>query len=1359
MADHVDTVTAPAPHTPRTPDAVPAPHTPDAVLGPLQRAYLVGDQEGLELRGPARYYVACELPVPAVDGVQRRLDRLVRQNPILRTRIEDGLTPAPVHGEAVVPVTVLEATEDGFDALDSGVREEFSSDGLTFEAWPQLRLTVVRSARRARLHLVYTLWLMDAASLARFLEGLVHDTDTGTAIGTETGTGTGTGSDSDSDSDSDSATVDRGAASRAGRRRERDERYWRAVAPALPETVQAPLRPDWRHAGRAVTHRMLHLGHATTEAITRQANRHGLTLPMVFLTVYGTLLGSVGGGRPHTLTLVLSPQDPPAGTRGLGNRGIAMPVAIPAAEGRDVVSLAREVQGRVLEQSLHQSLSGPEIARLADPAGGPRRLPYPFAFTATEVDTPREAALGLRRDWDTVHLRVPQVLLDHQVVVDGDGTIRLGFDGRTDAFDDGFLDAFVEQYAHAVDRLAADGADWTGAARRTRSAPCHDRPAPPGGATLQQRVLETVERTPHAHAVRDGEGTLTYEALADAAAELARRLVSAGAETGDHVAIHLPRGRGQVVAILGTLLAGCVYVPLDWGLPRGRLDRITDQAGLRFAVTAHEHDVAEAWHRRGVRTLAVPATAPAVGSPAIPTTVPGVRTPTAPTAVPRTGTPAAMTTAPGAQAPTAPTTVPGAQASAAPATASGVRRLPEREAADIAYVIFTSGSTGEPKGVVIRHDAVLNTLDAVNDLLRLGPSDSVLSVSSLGFDLSVYDIFGPLLVGATVVVPSEDDARTPSAWTRIVTEHAVTVWNSAPALAALLAEEGGVLASVRSYLLSGDWIPLHLPAALEQRSAGAQVLSLGGATEGSIWSIHHQVTPADRTCRSIPYGKPLAGQDILVLDAQGAVCADWHIGEIHIAGRGVADGYLNDPRRTAKAFYDHPEHGWVYRTGDRGRRGPDGVVEILGRIDTQVKVNGYRVELGEIEALLDAMPHVRRSAACVPEDGGGVLACVTLSADAPADWRARSFALLREELPAYMVPYALVDLDELPLTANGKVDHRRLRTTATPPAAPAPVASRPKDGPHAQEVRACWSELMGREPGGEGFFDSGGSSLDAIRLLSMLRSRFGYAVPFGRFLADPTVKGLAQLCGAGRGPANEAVWSFSPRPVTRPRGRVVFFPPVGGGVACYAGLIRTLPADLDIHVLGFDRPCDTVGAAAPTLAALTDLCLRHLKGQIGDPDVPCVVLGWSFGGALAAEATRAAPYPITKAVLLDTPVSAAARHCEDVEPRTVAAFTDDIRRAGNVTVSAEAVRTDAVLRQRFAVYRQNLLLLRDWQPGPVPVPLVQFRAGEQPAEPDPGAWRAWAPGLRTRTLTGGHFDVFRAENLRHIQDEIESGLR
>ncbi|MDX3228674.1 amino acid adenylation domain-containing protein [Streptomyces sp. ME19-01-6] len=1253
-------------------------------LGPIQRAYLVGDQDGLELRSPARYYLACDVHVSGVEDIQPRLDRLVRGNPLLRLSVGHDLIPRPVAADAVVPVAVLEATERTFDTIDRDVRDEFSSDSFEFDAWPQLRITVVRSPRRARIHLVYALWLMDAASLNLFLRELVSPARL-------------------------PPPPSNGAATPApdavgSRRRERDERYWRAVAPTLPEAAEVPLRPGWRQAGRAITHRMLHIDEATASAIADQARRHGLTVPMFFLTVYGALLGTVGGGRSHTITLVHS-QRPVGAEQVLGNYGSPLPLAIPAAEGRTFVTLAREVQGRFMEQLLHSSLSGPDIARLADPSADRRRLQYPFAFTAAELDTKGEAKLGLRRDWDSLQLRVPQVLLDHQVGVESDGSFRLGFDWRTDAFDEGFVDDFIEQYARSVAQLAANETDWVRTGERTGPVDTDTgpRPADHSGVTLHQRVMRTAERTPDAPAVRDDDGVLTYAMLAAAASDVAERLVAAGAGVGDHVAVHVPRGRGQVVAILGALLAGCVFIPLDRGVPPGRLDRITRQAHLRFAVTGQEAGDADHWRRRGVYPLAT--------------------------------------------------------ATATATAAQGRRRPPSRGAPDVAYVIFTSGSTGEPKGVVIRHAAVLNTIDAVNGLIGLGPSDSVLSVSSIGFDLSVYDVFGPLLAGATVVMLSEDTARTPSAWSRTITENAVTIWNSAPALAALLAEEAGALPSVRAYLLSGDWIPLRLPSALQRISAGSQVISLGGATEGSIWSIYHRITTADGSGRSIPYGKPLPGQDILVLDAQRRACPNWHIGEICIAGAGVADGYLNDPDRTSHAFVDDPEYGWIYRTGDRGRRGPDGVVEFLGRADTQVKVNGYRVELGEIESLLNEMAHVRRSAACVSEDGGGVLAFVTLSPDAPAAWRERSIAALRDELPSYMVPYALIDIDEIPLTSSGKVDHRRLRaavpTTGTPVESPEPR----RKGLHVHEVEACWTEILGRAPGREGFFESGGGSLDAIRLLSLLRSRFGYDVPFGRFLATPTVTGLAELCGTERRSANTAVWSFTPRSVASPRGRVIVFPPVGGGVACYSGLIRSLPGDLDVHVLGFDRPIELPRHTVPTLDAVADVCLRRLAAEITDSGVPCVFVGWSFGGALAVEAARSAPYPMTQVVVLDTPVSAASRHCDDTDAVMLSEFVDDIRRVGGVAVSAADVSADPALHRRFEVYRQNKLLLRDWEPRPVGVPVVECRAGERPAEPDPDAWRRWAPAVRTVPLTGGHFDVFEAQNAHRVRDEIKGAFQ
>lgn len=1251
--------------------------TPGFQPGPIQQAYLVGDQDGLELRSPARYYLSCEIELRYVHDLQQRLDRLVRAHPILRMRVDDDLTPTPIVVDPVIPVEVWETTEDTFDATDIKVRDEFRSDELEFEAWPQLRIAVVRSPGQAKVHVVYAMWLMDAASLNHFLSGLVAP-------------------DSNVDSMDNTPRVVVPRQRMRERERERDERYWRAVAPTLPDAAEVPLRPGWRQSSRVISHRMLHFDAVVAETISIHGRRHGLTVPMIYLTVYGALLGAAAGGASHTVTVLQSQRNRLEENDTIGNYGRTVPLAIPALEEHGFVNLARLVQSRFLEQSFHASLSGAEIARLGDNSADVQRLPYPFAFTAVETDSQREVASGLQRDWDSVQLRVPQVLLDHQVIMDADGSVRLGFDWRADAFDEGFVNDLIDRYSRTIAELADAGADWT----RPRESAIPTIAGPltnsSGEATLHERVMESVTRTPDAIAVCDDEGVLTYAMVAAYASGVAQQLVSAGATVGDNVGVHLSRGRHQVVAILGILLAGCVYVPLDVSLPDGRLDRITRQANLRYAVTDGDPTVDDRWRQRG--TLPV-----------------GVSSMGRPCEVVHRGSPAT------------------------------------------AYVIFTSGSTGEPKGVVIQHEAALNTIDTVNDILGLAPIDTVLSVSSIGFDLSVYDIFGPLLVGATVVMLSEATARTPAAWSRAITEHGVTIWNSAPSLASLLAEEGGTF-PIRAFLLSGDWIPLHLPTALQRLSADAEVISLGGATEGSIWSIYHRIEPEDRTGRSIPYGKSLANQDILILDPQRQECPDWNIGEIYIAGAGVADGYLNDPAKTAIAFVNDPRYGWIYRTGDRGRRAPNGVVEFLGRVDSQVKVNGHRVELGEIESSLNATDYVHSSAACVADDSRGVVAYLTLKPDAKASWREDVMDVLRNELPSYMVPYALIELDELPLTSNGKIDHRRLRSTRSArEIATAEHLPQVETGLHIQEVSACWAQILDRPAGSENFFDAGGSSYDAIRLLSLLRSSLGYEIPFGKFVSNPTAPGLATMCATARPMDDPAVWILSPRSVTNPRIRVVFFPPVGGGVSCYSELIRNLPVDVEVYAIGFDRPLDAWTDPGPTVTDLAAACLQTLPIEIAETTVPCVFVGWSFGGALAFEAAGRTLHPVTRVVVVDTPVTASSRRCVDDESAMIAGFIEDIRGSSNVNIDVDQVGADIVLRNRFEVYRQNMLALRNWEPQALTVPLIEFRASVRPAESNPLAWQEFSKSGNTFVLNGGHFDMFKKENANRLRDKIEGG--
>lgn len=1234
---------------------------PDIVLGPIQRAYLVGDQEGLELRSPARYYTACDIDTDLVDGLQQRVNHLLATHPILRTGIDEDLTTTLMPEDSTLTVMIRDADPQSFGIIDAEVMASARCDSMEFEFWPQMRITVVRSVDQARLHIVYAMWLMDGMALARFLTGLM--------------------------SADPHAEIENVTSSQPDRPRARDERYWRAIAPTLPDAAELPLRPGWRQAGRSVTHRVVLIDPEAGTTLATRAREHGLTVPMIFLTVYGTLLGQMGGGRSHTVTLVHRQQGFQDRIDAIGNFGSTLPVIIPEIEGRDFVAAARDVQGCYLEHSLHSSLSGIDIARMAGRSADRQRLAHPFAFTAVELDSGREHKLGLRRDWDSIQMRVPQVLLDHQVGVDADGSIVLGFDWRTEAFDDGFVAAFIAQYTRIVQQLACDGAAWTSPPQRSASRTYE---------TLHGRVLHTAERTPGAPAVRDAKGVLTYAELIDDAVDVAHRLVDAGAAVDDRVGIQVARGRRQVAAVLGTLMAGCAFVSLDRALPNGRLDRITNQAGLRMVLTDGDDGIVDQWRRRGVTTIS-------------------------PYREPRSTT---------------------------------KRTAPERSSAEVAYVIFTSGSTGEPKGVVIRHAAVLSTIDAVSDLISLTPSDSVLAVSSLGFDLSIYDLFGPLLIGATIVMLSEDTARTPSAWTNAVIEHAVTVWNSAPALATLLTEEHAALPSVRLYMLSGDWIPLHLPGTLQQISAGTEVISLGGATEGSIWSIYHRVQPEDCLGRSIPYGKPLAGQDILVLDNQRRSCPDWHVGDIYIAGSGVADGYLDDPERTAAAFINDPEYGWIYRTGDRGRRNHNGVIEFLGRVDNQVQVNGYRIELGEIESVLDAMEFIQRCAVCVSDAGGGVVAYVVVSEKVSRTWVVQAMTLLRDELPSYMVPYALVPVDTIPLTSNGKVDYRQLRADAPTAASTASIIELADTGLHAQEVAACWTEVIGSAPGRDGFFEAGGGSLDAIRLLSLLRTKLGYDVPFGRFVSNPTVSALAALCADSRQKADMPVWSFAPRKVALPRGRVILFPPVGGGVSCYSELIRGMAKDVDVRVIGFDRPLD----GQPDMVDIGAACLQELASHDDGSEVPTVFAGWSFGGALAVEAARAAQHPVRRIVVIDTPVSPLARRCDDDEFSLLAGFVNDVRQAGGVVACTEDVRNDPTLHSRFDVYRQNILALRDWSPRVDVAPIVELRAAENPAEADPWAWKRMADARLGIVLSGGHFDVFNDHNARLIRGEIESEL-
>jgi amino acid adenylation domain-containing protein len=445
----------------------------------------------------------------------------------------------------------------------------------------------------------------------------------------------------------------------------------------------------------------------------------------------------------------------------------------------------------------------------------------------------------------------------------------------------------------------------------------------------------------------------------------------------------------------------------------------------------------------------------------------------------------------------------------------------------IAYVIHTSGSTGLPKGISVQHAPAVELVRWVDRTFGVGPGDRLLFVTSLAFDLSVWDIFGILGAGATLQIAPEVALRDPQRLARFLLEEPVTIWDSAPAalqqLAALFPERA-VESSLRLVLLSGDWIPVPLPDRVRAAFPAARVVSLGGATEATVWSNWYPVGAVDPRWPSIPYGRPIANARYHVLDEALQPCPIGVPGDLWIGGRSLCTGYAGQPDLTAEQFIPDPfaaDPGTrLYRTGDRARHGRDGNLEFLGRRDQQVKVRGYRIELGEIEVALARHPAVREAVAAAREDAGGekrLVGYVVPAAQMPSTAELRSF--LQETLPESMVPWTFAELDALPVTANGKLDRAAL---PAPPQRSATAAVAPRNALE-REIAAAWREVLGVSSIGveDNFFEAGGSSLLIGKLQARLRRSLGRDVPFVDLFRHPTIESLARSLAAA--PAPEAL--------------------------------------------------------------------------------------------------------------------------------------------------------------------------------------------------------------------------------------------
>ena len=463
---------------------------------------------------------------------------------------------------------------------------------------------------------------------------------------------------------------------------------------------------------------------------------------------------------------------------------------------------------------------------------------------------------------------------------------------------------------------------------------------------------------------------------------------------------------------------------------------------------------------------------------------------------------------------------------------------------DLAYVIYTSGSTGKPKGVMINHRNAVNTIRSINSLFNVTFNDILIMVASLSFDLSVYDIFGILAQGGKILIPivAIPGKPDPDEWVNLMEKHHVTIWNSAPAVMNLLmnfceCEESVIDPSLRIVLLSGDKIPLQLPSKIKCMVDGIEVISLGGATEGSIWSIYYPIQDVDPTWTTIPYGKPLPNQLFYILDEYLNPVPYGAIGELFIGGQGVAMGYINNNKATEKAFMTNPHAGGrLYKTGDLGRYLSDGNIEFCGRIDNQVKIRGFRIELGEIESSINSHKGIKDVIVlmCQKKLFAYILReekCTVLVDDLKSH--------ISNQLPEYMMPSTFIFMDSFPVTANGKIDYKSLQKSTKvhecTPVYPCKsekalngatelnddkvsVKDTKSQSKHASSIREIvkriWSDVLGTNSNTltdeSSFFKIGGDSISAMNATSAARKEGIYHTVQDIF-QNPTIEGLCNI--------------------------------------------------------------------------------------------------------------------------------------------------------------------------------------------------------------------------------------------------------
>ncbi len=700
---------------------------------------------------------------------------------------------------------------------------------------------------------------------------------------------------------------------------EEDKKYWLDKldniypAPELPLAKKTKLVENQRF--RRLSYR---LSKEYWENLKLYSKEFGITPSTLLIAAYSEVLGRWSKTQKFTINLTQFNriQMHPQVNSVVGDFTTLTLLSIDNSNGLSFLERVRNIQNQLLKDLDHSYFSGVEVQReLSKNNANNTNVIMPVVFTS---------GLGVSKWGEGEWLgklsynisQTPQVWLDHQVI-EYDGKLVLNWDAVEELFYDGMLDDMFEAYCNILNKLASDKNVWKinkanliEINKIEKLKEENNIEVPLNLECLHELVMKQAIKTPDNKAVITSKGSLSYKELINKAKSLGKELIDKGVQPNELVAVLMDKGEEQIIAILGILMSGAAYLPLDPTNPKDRLINILNNSKTNVILT-------QSWVQEKLDIFQDKDTI-----------------------------------------------------SVDKYLFNEVDFDIEDRVYDsnnLAYVIYTSGSTGMPKGVMITHKGAANTILDINNRFDINGEDRIIALSNLNFDLSVYDVFGSLTTGAALVIPDKDKCKEPSHWVELINNNNISVWNTVPAFMEMLVEyiqkrNIQISQSMKVVLLSGDWIHLKLPDSIKKCFENAKVISLGGATEASIWSNCYEVEEIKYGWKSIPYGRPLVNQKYFILNDLKMDTPILVPGHLYIGGEGVAKGYLNDEEKTNTKFIKHPVTGErIYDTGDLGCYLPDGNIEFLGREDNQIKINGYRMEIGEIEAVMKGFKEVKES--------------------------------------------------------------------------------------------------------------------------------------------------------------------------------------------------------------------------------------------------------------------------------------------------------------------------------------------------------------------------------------------------------------